>query len=165
MSACMMAAAQLYGRPHDRVYHVLVSPEFESSPVFFYPPRESVLIQLHDNNKQPYFKETRFAAANLVPIPFVSVSDRIAGELLLEPREQAELMLSLISDEAPRLTIDIPAGKVIYQRREIDMMRTRLALYAFFALLKKECPAAKENRSCRDCTDRTSFSTMNIFDS
>ncbi len=89
MSACMMVAAQRYGRPHDRVYHVLVSPEFESSPVFFYPPRASALIQLYDKNKQPYFKETRFAAVNLVPIPFVSVRDRIAGELLLEPREPA----------------------------------------------------------------------------
>ena len=29
----------LYGRPQDRIYHVLVSPEFESSGVFFYPPR------------------------------------------------------------------------------------------------------------------------------
>lgn len=38
MSACMMVAAQLYGQPRDRVYHVLVSPEFESSSVFFYPP-------------------------------------------------------------------------------------------------------------------------------
>jgi CRISPR-associated protein Csx14 len=33
------------------------------------------------------------------------------------------------------------------------MMPARLALYAFFALLKKECPLAEKTKSCRDCTD------------
>jgi CRISPR-associated protein Csx14 len=152
MSACLMVAAQLYGRPRDRVYHVLVSPEFESSPVFFYPPRESALVQLRDPNGHPYFKETRYAAINLLPIPFVSVRDRISDDMLLEPHAPAELMLSLVREEPPILTIDIPAGKIIYQRRELDMMPARLALYAFFALLKKGCPLAADQKSCRDCT-------------
>ena len=29
MSVCLTLAAQMYGRPQDRLYHVLVSPEFE----------------------------------------------------------------------------------------------------------------------------------------
>jgi len=29
MSSCLTLAAQMYGRPQDRIYHVLVSPEFE----------------------------------------------------------------------------------------------------------------------------------------
>lgn len=135
-----MVAAQLYGRPQDRIYHVLVSPEFESSGVFFYPPRQSRLIQLQDKNKQPFFKETRWAKVTLLPLAFVSVRERISDELLRTPKKPAELMQSLIGNEPPLLTVDIPAGKVIYQRRESDMMPARLALYAFFALLKKDCP-------------------------
>jgi hypothetical protein len=140
MSACLMVAAQLYGRPQDRIYHVLVSPEFESSSVFFYPPRQSRLIQLQDKNKQPFFKETRWAKVTLLPLAFVSVRERISDELLRSPQKPAELMQSLIGNEPPLLTVDIPAGKVVYQRREFDMMPARLALYAFFALLKKDCP-------------------------
>jgi len=153
MSASLMVAAQLYGRPQDRVYHVLVSPEFENSEDFYYPTRPSQLIRLYDENRNPFFKETRYATVTLVPIPFVSIRGQIAADLLQEPREPAELMLSLIREEPAILTIDIPSGKVIYRQREIDMMPARLALYAFFALLKKDCPLQKEKRSCRDCTD------------
>nr|MBL0731841.1 TIGR02584 family CRISPR-associated protein [Desulfobacterales bacterium] len=41
MSSCLTIAAQMYGRPQDRLYHVLVSPEFESNRNFYYPPKES----------------------------------------------------------------------------------------------------------------------------
>lgn len=39
MTSCLTLAAQLYGRPQDRLYHVLVSPEFESSRDFYYPQK------------------------------------------------------------------------------------------------------------------------------
>jgi len=34
MSSCLTVAAQMYGRPQDRLYHVLVSPEFEAILIF-----------------------------------------------------------------------------------------------------------------------------------
>ncbi|PIV02684.1 MAG: TIGR02584 family CRISPR-associated protein [Syntrophobacterales bacterium CG_4_8_14_3_um_filter_58_8] len=139
MSACLMLAAELYGRPQDRVYHVLVSPEFESSRDFFYPPQESVAVELWDRNNQSYRKETRYVRVNLVPIPFVSIRNQLAGDLLREPKDPATLMMNLVREEPVRLTIDLPAGKVIYRGRELDMMPARLALYTFFALRKKEC--------------------------
>ena len=77
MSSCLTLAAQMYGRPQDRLYHVLVSPEFESSPHFFYPPKKSATIELKDKDGQPFFKETRFAQVNLIPIPFVSIRETI----------------------------------------------------------------------------------------
>ncbi len=151
MSACLMLAAQFYARPQDRVYHVLVSPEFESNRDFFYPPRESRPIELRDRENQPYFKETRYARVNLVPIPFFSVRDQLAGDLLREPKDPATLMLNLIRDEPSVLTVDLVAGKLIFRKRELDMMPARLALYAFFALQKKGC--TREVGSCRGCDD------------
>lgn len=41
MSFYMGAALQLFGRPWDRLYHVLVSPEFESNPHFFSNRKET----------------------------------------------------------------------------------------------------------------------------
>lgn len=151
MSACLMLAAQLYGRQQDRVYHVLISPEFESNRDFFYPPRESRAIELRDQENQPYFKETRYARVNLVPIPFFSVREQLTGDLLREPKDPATLMLNLIRDEPSVLTIDLLAGKLIFRKRELDMMPTRLALYAFFALQKKNC--TREVGNCRGCDD------------
>jgi hypothetical protein len=40
MSFYLGSALQLFGRPWDKLYHVLVSPEFESHPEFYYKPRK-----------------------------------------------------------------------------------------------------------------------------
>ncbi|MCD6297859.1 MAG: TIGR02584 family CRISPR-associated protein, partial [Deltaproteobacteria bacterium] len=69
MSSCLTLAAQMYGRKQDRLYHVLVSPEFESSRDFYYPPKKSRSVELRDKNGQPFFKETRYAEVNLIHIP------------------------------------------------------------------------------------------------
>jgi len=151
MSACLMLAAQLYGRHQDRVYHVLVSSEFESNRDFYYPPQKSVPIELRDKDGQPYIKETKYAMINLVPIPFVSIRDQISQDLLHEPRDPATLMLSLVKERPYTLTVDITSSKLVYKNLEIDMMPARLALYALFAMQKKDCK--KEQTTCRDCTD------------
>jgi CRISPR-associated protein (TIGR02584 family) len=151
MSTCLMVAAQLYGRPQDRVFHVLVTPEFESSRNFYYPPKTSSPIQLQDENGQLYTKETKYAVVNLVPIPFVSVREQLSDKMLRRPKDPATLLLSLIREEPYHLTVDLTATRLIYKKRELDIMPARLALYAYFAIQKKECK--KEVPSCRGCTD------------
>lgn len=149
MSACLMVAAQFYGRPQDRVYHVLVTPEFESNRDFFYPPPESRSIELFDSRGRPYLKETRFADITLIPIPFVSIREKLAKRLMKDPSDPATLMMSLVREEPPRLTIDLSASKITFKKREVDMMPARLALYALFAVQKKNCQ--EENQNCRGC--------------
>ena len=151
MSACLMVAAQMYGRPQDRVYHVLVSPEFESNRNFFYPPRKSKIIELLDANGQPFFKETKYAEINLVHIPFVSIRDRFSGEYLDSPKDPGTLLLSLIKEEEAKLTVNLLNLKVIYKHLEADLMPARLALYVFFVLQKKNCP--KDVSSCGKCRE------------
>jgi len=151
MSACLMVAAQFYGRPQDRVFHVLVTPEFESNRDFYYPPKASVPIELRDKNGHVYIKESKYAAINLVPIPFVSVRDQLSDDMLRRPKDPATLLMSLIREESHHLTVDLTAARLIYKKREIDMMPARLALYAYFALQKKEC--GKESSFCRGCAE------------
>lgn len=151
MSSCLTLAAQMYGRPQDRLYHVLVSPEFESNPDFFYPPKVSRTIELRDGKGQPFLKDTRFAEVNLIHIPFVSIRDQLSPALLKEPRDPATLMLSLIKEEAHRLSVNLIAGKIVYKTFELEMMPARMALYAFFAMQKKNC--RKEAKTCGGCTD------------
>ena len=151
MSSCLTVAAQMYGRPKDRLYHVLVSPEFESNPDFYYPPKESKKIELRDRKGQPILKETKFAEINLIHIPFVSIRERLSSDLLKEPGDPATLMLSLIKEETPRLTVNLITGKIAYKTLELDLMPERMALYAFFAMQRKNC--RKESKSCSGCTD------------
>ena len=151
MSSCLTLAAQMYARPQDRLYHVLVSPEFESNRDFYYPPKDSRRIELKDRKGQPMFKETRFAEINLIHIPFVSIRDRLSSDMLKEPRDPATLMLSLIKEEALRLTVNLITGKIAYKTLELDLMPAHMALYAFFALQKKDC--RKESKTCRGCAE------------
>ncbi|MBU4414621.1 MAG: TIGR02584 family CRISPR-associated protein [Proteobacteria bacterium] len=151
MSSCLTLAAQMYGRPQDRLYHVLVSPEFENNRDFFYPPKKSQTIELRDNQGQPFFKETKFAQVNLIHIPFVSVRDNLPGDFLKEPKDPGTLALSLIKEETFQLTVNLISGKIVYKKIEIDMMPAHLALYAFFAMQKKNC--SKEVETCGSCID------------
>jgi len=151
MSACLMTAAQFYGRPQDRVFHVLVTPEFESNRDFFYPPRENLKVELRDDRGTPYFKDTRYAQVNLVTIPFVSVREKLGRSHLRKPEDPATLMLSLVREDPPLLIIDLPSSKLIYNRLEVDMMPARLALFCFFAARKKDCDL--DRKSCRNCNE------------
>ncbi|MDI6687316.1 MAG: CRISPR-associated ring nuclease Csm6 [Desulfobacterales bacterium] len=151
MSSCLTLAAQMYGRPQDRLYHVLVSPEFESTRNFYYPPKKSQQIELADMQGHPFLKETRFAQINLIPVPFVSIRDNLAPDLLAEPMDPATLMLSIIKEKRSNLTVNLISKKIIYKKAECDMMPARLALYAFFAMQKKNC--TKKIDECGNCID------------
>ena len=150
MSSCLTIAAQIYGRPQDRLYHVLVSPEFESSRDFYYPPRKSMRIKLTDAKGEPFFKETKFAQVNLIPIPFFSVRKKLSDDFLKEPKDPATLMLSVIKEKSLSLTVNLKTCKVIYKTVELDLMPARMALYAFFIMQKKNCPLDK--KACIACT-------------
>ena len=142
MSACLMFAAQMYGRSHDRIYHVLVSPEFERNEEFFYPPKESKRIQLRDENGNPYWKETKYAKVNLIHIPFVPLRNH------LKEVEPETLLFSLIKEEKKKLVVDLNSRRLIYSKLELTMPPSWIALYAFFAKKKKHC----KRKSCRNCT-------------
>jgi CRISPR-associated protein (TIGR02584 family) len=151
MSSCLALAAQIYGRPQDRLYHVLVSPEFESTRDFYYPPKKPKTIELKDKNGESFYKDTQYAQVNLISIPFISIRDRLSGDLLKEPSDPATLILSLIKEDEYRLTVNLLAGKIIYKTHELDLMPARLALYAFFAIQKKNC--TKDIDTCGTCID------------
>jgi CRISPR-associated protein (TIGR02584 family) len=151
MSSCLTLAAQMYGRPQDRLYHVLVSPEFEGCRGFYYPPKESMQIELKDKNGHTFYKDTRYAHVTLVPIPFFSIRDHLSPEFLKEPMDPGTLMLSLIREEKSRLTVNLISRKITCRNLELDLMPARMALYAFFAMQKKEC--SKDTAFCGNCTD------------
>lgn len=151
MSGCLAIAAQFYGRPQDRVYHVLVSPEFESSRDFWFPPKKSQIITLYDQKGQPFQKETRFAEIQLVSMPFVSVRKYLATDMLDGPRRPADLMSSLVKEEYPSLIVSLSQAKLIYGEQEVDVNPAYLAVYAWFAEKKKNCKSEQNCGRCREC--------------
>ena len=73
-------ALSLYGRPQDRLSHVLVNQPFEGHKDFFYPSLHSELIHTPPPNSRPYDKQN--AEVTLADIPFVRMRDGLSEELL-----------------------------------------------------------------------------------
>jgi CRISPR-associated protein Csx14 len=154
MGACLAIAAQCYARPQDRIFHVLVTPEFESSRDFYYPPPASIPLVLMDHKtRTPYTKETRYAHVTLIPLPFFSIRDRLTDNHLKQAETPASLMLSLVREKKGELIIDLKNRKISWKGRELDMMPARMAIYAFFAFLKKE--AECHGHACHGCESCT----------
>ena len=71
-------ALSLFGRPQDRLSHVLVPTSFESHPEFFYPPRKPRVLFTRDNRPV----RTDEADITLADIPFVRLRDGLPESLL-----------------------------------------------------------------------------------
>ncbi len=149
MSACLALAAQFYGRPQDRIFHVLVSPEFENSRDFFYPPKKPRLVATIDKTGARCFRDSKDAKIWLISMPFVSVRDKLRSEDLEKPADPDSLMASLIRDNPPGLEIDLSEGFLTYKLRRLDLKPTELALLTFFAWIRKKCGCNKEE--CANC--------------
>lgn len=150
MGACLSLAAQCYARPQDRIYHVLLSPsEFDSCRDFFYPPRDSRMIEVRTRDGQPCRMETSLAQITLVPLPFFPLRSHLTQQMLKNPESPASLMLSLVRETKHELTIDLLQRKLIWKGVELDLSASRLALYALFALAKKAAVCGRAN--CQEC--------------
>ncbi len=73
-------ALSLYGRTRDRLSHVLVSPDYESHPQFYYPTPYSHVIYGHDPSRKPL--DTQNAEVMLAEIAFVRLRHGLDPALL-----------------------------------------------------------------------------------
>ncbi len=72
MGYLLGAAIQFFGRPQDRLYHVLVTPQaIETNPDFFFPPVREARIPTSDGQKI----STADVRIELAELPYVSVRD------------------------------------------------------------------------------------------
>ncbi len=81
MSYYLGSALQLFGRPWDRLYHVLVTPEFESHPDVFYIPKKDRTLEIRDRQGKAVGKiRTRDAKIDLADLPFIRLREKIPLE-------------------------------------------------------------------------------------
>ncbi|MCC6473360.1 MAG: TIGR02584 family CRISPR-associated protein [Burkholderiales bacterium] len=123
-------ALSLFGRPQDRLSHVLVSSPFESSPHFFYPSPESRVITLHDGRHVDCID----ARVTLAEIPFVSLRHGLP-RALLEGRASYVATVEAARDALgpAQLTIDVNARRIRAAGRSIELAPAQLALLTLFA--------------------------------
>lgn len=123
-------ALSLYGRPQDRLSHVLVSEPFESSWDFFYPTPYERVIQTREQR----LANCREARVTLAEIPFVRLREGLPTRLLdgqADFSEAVDAANRVLADPLLRLR---KADAVAYADGErIDLGTTEFAVLYWLA--------------------------------
>ncbi|MDR1367653.1 MAG: TIGR02584 family CRISPR-associated protein [Candidatus Accumulibacter sp.] len=123
-------ALSIFGRPQDRLSHVLVSAPFESSWAFFYPTPYESIIETHDKK----LIDTRDAHVILADIPFVSLRHGLPDDLLNGHARYADAVRQARRSLGPAtLEIDLRQKRIRAGAHEISLPPAQLALLSLFA--------------------------------
>ncbi|HPE05641.1 MAG TPA: CRISPR-associated ring nuclease Csm6, partial [Thauera sp.] len=123
-------ALSLFGRPQDRLSHVLVSEPFENTWSFFYPTPYENVIETADKK----LADARDARVSLAEIPFVSLRHGLPSALL---DGRASFNATVDAARAAlgpaRLEIDLGSREVRAAGRSFRLPPAELAILAVFA--------------------------------
>ncbi|MCB1660265.1 MAG: TIGR02584 family CRISPR-associated protein [Pseudomonadales bacterium] len=126
-------ALSLYGRVQDRMSHVLVSSEFESSREFFYPAPTPQTTFISQSNKHERL-DAYDAQVWLAQIPFVRLRHHLPEKTLLHKMTFSEVVqrIALATGDI-RLLIDTPNHTVVVNGITCKLALRELAFYTWFA--------------------------------
>ena len=125
-------ALSLFGRPQDRLSHVLVSSRFESNPNFFYPAPVARVIFAAGPDQRPL--DASSAMVMLADIPFVRLRDGLQETLLREGASFSDVVRQAQRNlAAPSLTLDIATCRVRCGETVLRLTPISFAWLAWFA--------------------------------
>ncbi|MCB1825918.1 MAG: TIGR02584 family CRISPR-associated protein [Candidatus Competibacteraceae bacterium] len=125
-------ALSLFGRPQDRLSHVLVSSPFESNPNFFYPTPVERVIFSHGPDQRPL--DASDATVMLADIPFVRLRDGLQETLLRGDASFSEVVRQAQRNlAAPSLTLDAATCRVRCGETVLRLTPISFAWLAWFA--------------------------------
>ncbi len=125
-------ALSLFGRPQDRLSHVLVSSPFESNPNFFYPAPVPRVIFSNGPDQRPL--DASAATVMLADIPFVRLRDGLQEALLREGASFSDVVRQAQRNlAAPRLTLDPATCRARCGETTLRLTPISFAWLAWFA--------------------------------
>lgn len=122
-------AMSLYGRPQDRLSHVLVNAPFESDHQFYYPPARPHRMIIKD---QPV--HTSDARVMLADIPFVRMREGLPEQLQIGASTFSKAVSVAQKALLPaELCIDTKRGSIRAAGEQITLPDAQFAFYAWLA--------------------------------
>lgn len=123
-------ALSLYGRPQDRLSHVLVSAPFESSNGFYYPTPHSHVLEVPGGR----LVDSADARITLADIPFVSLRHGLPDALLTGRAGYNQTVEAARRALAPaELALDLGSRRVRAAGKTFALPPAELALFSVFA--------------------------------
>ena len=155
MSFYLGSALQLFGRPWDKLYHVLVTPEFESHADFYYKPRKYKVLELKDSHGKVIKRlHTKDAQISLAELPFIRLREKIPldGKGFKELVKEGQKEIDIASIQ-PSIRVDLSEKVVYIGHVGIDMVPMQIVLYVNLLRRKLEGCHFPERPYCFDCTE------------
>ncbi|MGC9197119.1 MAG: CRISPR-associated ring nuclease Csm6 [Syntrophobacteraceae bacterium] len=130
------------GRKDDKLYHVLVSPSFETGvPAFFYPPPRERLYSRSNPLGTAHVPDqisSKEARVELAEVPFIRLRDvterrNLVPKGYLEAVKATQLVMHYLQSP-PELRISLETCAVKIGRFEFTLSKQRAAVYSFFLL-------------------------------
>lgn len=146
-------ALQFYGRPQDRLTHVLVSPpELENNSKFFYPPPRSSSRSLAKGLRNQTASEVTVAEAPLVFLghKLPVLRDRTGlryAELVAQSQREVDLLTTL----SP-LTIDRVTRCLHMREVSVPLSGLEFALFSLIAAKRQQASCVTDCPGCTTCT-------------
>lgn len=126
-------ALSLYGRPQDRLSHVLVSDPYETNREFYYPTPYAHAIHSKRGDKEITVDASN-ARVELADIPFVRLREGLPERLRTGQAGFSRVVTTANrSLEAPHLKLDVAQRKVIADDEVIDLGETEFLLLLWLA--------------------------------
>jgi CRISPR-associated protein (TIGR02584 family) len=122
-------ALSLFGRPQDRLSHVLVADSFVTRPDFFYPPRRPRV--LYDQMNRPV--RTDQAELVLADIPFLRLRGQLPETLLADGRSYSATVAEAQAAFDPVLEIDMQGRFALFGGRAVKLPPIEFAWLAWHA--------------------------------
>lgn len=154
MSFYLGAALQLFGRPWDKLYHLLVSPEFESNPDFFYKPKKPRLIAVHDAKGGIRQLSTKEAQIHLAELPYIRLGQKLKlqsvsfKDLVAEGQQEIDR-----ASVQPELRVNLRERTVTIGDKIIYFQP--MLLFIYVAMLNQKIKGCRhpERPYCYECRD------------
>ena len=140
MSALLFSCMSLLGREEDKVYHVLLPPEFEcgTEPPFFFP--EPSVTYTSKKTEKKY--RANKVQSELFEVPFVRMRGWYQDKFKSEPPSYKSLISKVQSVAPPAVVypgieIDVRCGVIIVNGESVTMSRT---CFALLVVIASGCP-------------------------
>jgi CRISPR-associated protein (TIGR02584 family) len=124
-------ALSMFGREQDRLSHVLVEPEFEGHPNFFYPTPYSSIIRTRD---QRDILDMREAKIDLAYLPIVRLR-HVLDRSVVDENQDFNILVNQLqrSFEDPELIIDTQNRCLIISDKIVELSPANFVFYCWMA--------------------------------
>lgn len=152
MSYFMGLAFQMVARQWDRLYHVMVNPDFEGHPDFYYMPKNNSTITARFRDGSSKVLQTDDAQVHLIDLPLIYLRDKLSIQAngIREMVAEGQRTIDSSSVQLP-VRVNLSDRTIYIGDCLIELPPTQLTIYTAFLRLKLNPCKFSSRDYCYDC--------------